>query len=224
MKARNRIFAIAAIALAATFFACQREGEKADSVDVQPPQAEAAQVAVADQVPYSTMIRVKTSMGDITIELLPDAAPKTVANFQKLVREGFFDGLIFHRVIPDFMIQSGGHTPDMGKKASKVIGANEADVAKSRGLLNTRGTISMAYVPGDPFGASSQFFINVKHNKNLDFKEKSLMDYGHCPFGKVVAGMDVVDKISKVQTKKINEYADVPVQPVLILKAEEIKK
>jgi len=222
MKAHNRFLALAAIALAATFFACQREGEKADSVGAQAQQTEASQAAVVDQAPYSTKIRVKTSMGDFTIELLPEAAPKTVANFQKLVRDGFFDGLIFHRVIPDFMIQSGGHLPDMGKKASKVIGANEADVAMSKGLLNTRGTISMAYVPGDPFGASSQFFINLKHNKNLDFKEKSLMDYGHCPFGKVVAGMDVVDRISKVQTKKINEYADVPVQPVTILKAEEI--
>jgi cyclophilin family peptidyl-prolyl cis-trans isomerase len=223
MKAHNRIFALAAIALAAPFFACQRGGEKDDSIGTQAPQAEATQVAVADQVPYSTTIKVKTSMGDFTIELLPDAAPKTVANFQKLVREGFFDGLIFHRVIPDFMIQSGGHLTDMTKKASKAIGANEADLAKSKGLLNTRGTISMAYVPGDPFGASSQFFINLKHNKNLDFKEKNLMDYGHCPFGKVVAGMDVIDRIAKVQTKKINEYADVPVQPVMILKAEEVK-
>jgi len=224
MKAHNRVFAIAAIALAATFFACQRKGEKTANVDATPPQAEAAQVAVADPTPYSTTIKLKTSMGDITIELMPEAAPKTVANFQKLVREGFFDGLIFHRVIPDFMIQSGGHLPDMSKKASKVIGANEADVAKSKGLLNTRGTISMAYTPGDPFGASSQFFINVKHNKNLDFKEKSLMNYGHCPFGKVVAGMDVVDRISKVQTKNIDKYDNVPIQPVTILKAEEIKK
>ena len=223
MKTHNRILTLAAIALAASFFACQRGGEKANGVDAQAPQAEAAQVTVADKTPYSTTIKLKTSMGDITLELLPDAAPKTVANFQKLVREGFFDGLIFHRVIPDFMIQSGGHLPDMTKKASKAIGANEADLAKSKGLLNTRGTISMAYVPGDPFGASSQFFINLNHNKNLDFKEKNLMDYGHCPFGKVVVGMDVVDRISKVQTKKINEYADVPVQPVTILKAEEIK-
>jgi cyclophilin family peptidyl-prolyl cis-trans isomerase len=162
-------------------------------------------------------------MGDFTLELLPEAAPKTVENFQKLVRAGFYDGLIFHRVMPNFMIQGGAHLPDMSKKASKAIGVNEADIAKSKGLLNTRGTISMAYVPGDPFGASSQFFINVKHNTNLDFKEKNRMDYGHCPFGKVIAGMDVVDKISKVQTKTIDVYSDVPVQQVTIIKAAEVK-
>jgi len=221
MKPHRPIFAFAVMALALTFTACEPKEEKAKDVS---QQAEAAQGPIADQRPYSTTIRVKTSMGDFTLELLPDAAPKTVLNFQKLVRNGFFDGLIFHRVIPNFMIQAGGHLPDMSEKKTKVIGANEADLAKTKGLLNTRGTISMAYVPNDPFGASSQFFINLKHNANLDFKEKSLADYGHCPFGKVVSGMDVVDKISKVQTKTMGKFGDVPVQPVTILKMEEIQK
>jgi cyclophilin family peptidyl-prolyl cis-trans isomerase len=215
--------AFASIALVALLAACQSRATDDGAKPASSVASVGTGTAKVEEPAYSTKIRVATSMGDFTLELLPEAAPKTVANFQKLVREGFFDGLIFHRVIPDFMIQSGGHLPDMGKKLSKAIGANEADIAKSKGLLNTRGTISMAYVPGDPFGASSQFFVNLKHNTNLDFKEKNLMDYGHCPFGKVVAGMDVVDRISKVQTKKLDIYADVPAKPVTILKAEEIK-
>jgi cyclophilin family peptidyl-prolyl cis-trans isomerase len=162
-------------------------------------------------------------MGTFTLELMPEAAPKTVENFQKRIREGFYPGTIFHRVKADFMIQGGGHLPDMSKKPFKGVVTNEADLAKSKGLTNTRGTISMAYVPGDPFGAAVQFFINLKNNPDLNFKAKTLTDYGHCPFGKVVEGMDVVDKISRVKTTSRNSFSDVPTQPVTILKVEEIK-
>jgi len=167
-------------------------------------------------------VRVTTSAGAFTLELMPEAAPKTVENFQKRIREGFYPGTIFHRVKPNFMIQGGGHLPDMTKKPVKGVVTNEADLAKSKGLTNTRGTISMAYVPGDPFGASVQFFINVKNNPELNFKEKTLTGYGHCPFGKVIEGMDIVDKISKVRTTKVNNFSDVPAQPVTILKIEII--
>jgi len=168
-------------------------------------------------------VRVTTSVGAFTLELMPEAAPKTVENFQKRIRERFYPGTIFHRVRPNFMIQGGGFLSDMSKKLFKGVVTNEADLAKSKGLTNTRGTISMAYVPGDPFGASVQFFINVKNNPELNFKAKSLTDYGHCPFGKVIEGMDIVDKISRVKTTKVKDFSDVPVQPVVILKVEEIK-
>ena len=168
-------------------------------------------------------VKVTTSMGAFTVELMPEAAPKTVENFQKRVREGFYPGTVFHRVMPGFMIQGGGLLPDLSRKKYTGSVTNEADLAKSKGLTNTRGTISMAYVPGDPFGAAVQFFINIKNNPSLDFKAKSLTDYGHCPFGKVVEGMDVVDKISKVRTNKVKNNSNVPVQAVTIVKVEELK-
>jgi len=167
-------------------------------------------------------VKITTSMGAFTVELTPEAAPKTVENFQKRIREGFYPGTIFHRVMPGFMIQGGGMMPDLSRKPYKGTVTNEADLAKSKGLTNTRGTISMAYVPGDPFGAAVQFFINVKNNPSLDFKTKSLTDYGHCPFGKVIEGMDVVDKISRVRTNTVKTFSNVPVQAVTIIKVEEI--
>jgi cyclophilin family peptidyl-prolyl cis-trans isomerase len=166
-------------------------------------------------------VRVTTSMGAFTLELAPDAAPKTVENFRKRVREGFYDGTVFHRVTPD-IVQGGGHLPDLAKKPYRGSVTNEADLAKSKGLTNKRGTIAMAYVPGDPYGAAVQFFINVRDNPKLDFKAKSLADYGFCPFGKVVQGMDVVDRISKARTAKAKGLENAPVQTVTIVRAEEI--
>jgi cyclophilin family peptidyl-prolyl cis-trans isomerase len=166
-------------------------------------------------------VKVTTSMGAFTLELMPDAAPKTVENFRKRVREGFYDGTIFHRVTPG-IVQGGGHLPDMTKKPYKGNVTNEADLAKSKGLTNRRGTIAMAYVPGDPFGAAVQFFINAKDNPGLDFKAKSLADYGFCPFGRVVQGMDVIDRISKTRTAGSKGHESVPVRTVSIVRAEEI--
>jgi cyclophilin family peptidyl-prolyl cis-trans isomerase len=166
-------------------------------------------------------VKVTTSMGAFTLELAPDAAPKTVENFRRRVREGFYDGTVFHRVMPN-IVQGGGHLPDMAKKPYKGNVAHEGELAKSKGLTNRRGAIAMAYVPGDPFGAAVQFFINVKDNPKLDFKAKNLADYGFCPFGRVVQGMDVIDRISKVKTANAKGHEGMPVQAVTIVRAEEI--
>jgi len=225
MKNRFAYLTVAMLALL-TFVACPKGGEGvadgnaksgANVADEPPADSERATQSL-----MGNNLNVTTSMGSFTLELLPDAAPKTVENFKKWVAAGFYDGTIFHRVIPDFMIQGGGHLPDMAKKPYRGNATNEADLAKSKGLTNKRGTISMAYVPGDPFGASVQFFINVKNNPNLDFKAKNLTDYGHCPFGKVIQGMDVVDKISRVKTTTTKDFSNVPAQPVTILKIEAV--
>ncbi|MCL1908559.1 MAG: peptidylprolyl isomerase [Holophagaceae bacterium] len=209
--------AVILIALMATFVACDKNSEAK-------PDDAIGSTAISDigaKKPLSNKLKIITSMGAFTLELLPEAAPKTVENFKKWAMEGFYEGIIFHRVIPDFMIQGGGHLPDMSRKPYKGTVTNEADLAMSKGLTNTRGTISMAYVPGDPFGASVQFFINVKNNPTLNFKAKNLTDYGHCPFGRVVQGMDVVDRISRVKTNTVNGFANVPVDSITIERIEE---
>ncbi|MEJ2720383.1 MAG: peptidylprolyl isomerase [bacterium] len=157
---------------------------------------------------------LQTSFGNITIELYPDKAPKTVENFLWYVNHKFYDGLIFHRVIPDFMIQGGGFTPDMNKKQPNAPIKNEAN----NGLSNLRGTIAMART-NDPNSASSQFFINLKDNKGLDFKSETPQGWGYCVFGKVIGGMDIVDEIAKVKTTTKDVYQDVPEVPVVIEKA-----
>jgi cyclophilin family peptidyl-prolyl cis-trans isomerase len=206
------LLAAVALTFMSVFTACQ-------------PRQEAQAEAVIEEPQYlnSNKVMVATSMGNFTIELLPEAAPKTVENFLKWVRQGFYTDTIFHRVKPGFVIQGGGLTQDMNAKPYKGSVDNEADLAKAQGLTNTRGTISMAYAPGLPLGAAVQFFINVRNNPNLDFKEKTLTGYGHCPFGKVIEGMDVVDKISKVKTGMVKGQADVPLETVTILKMEEVE-
>jgi cyclophilin family peptidyl-prolyl cis-trans isomerase len=172
-------------------------------------------------------VKVTSSMGAFVVELEPDAAPKTVENFLQYVRKGHYDGTIFHRVKSDFMIQGGTYLPDWKRKPRASSITNEADLAKAKGLTNKRGTIAMALPVGNPFGATDQFFINVKDNPNLNFKAKNQVDYGYCVFGKVIQGMDVVDKIKVVKTKNVVQGGDkfecVPVKPVLIVKAEELK-
>jgi peptidyl-prolyl cis-trans isomerase B (cyclophilin B) len=160
------------------------------------------------------MVTMKTTKGDITIELYPDKAPNTVANFLSYVDKKFYDGLIFHRVMANFMIQGGGFNKDMVRKEGGAAIQNEAD----NGLSNLRGTIAMART-GDPHSATSQFFINVKDNPALDFKTKNPPSgWGYCVFGKVIDGMDAVDKIRQVTvtTKAGNE--NVPVDPIVITK------
>jgi cyclophilin family peptidyl-prolyl cis-trans isomerase len=161
------------------------------------------------------VVMMKTSLGDIAIELYADKAPETTTNFLWYVDNKFYDGLIFHRVISNFMIQGGGFTKDMTRKEPKPPIKNEAD----NGLSNAKGTIAMART-GDPHSASSQFFINVKDNKPLDFKSKDNgQTWGYCVFGMVIGGMDVVEKIRQVPTKSVDVYNDVPVEPVVITKA-----
>jgi len=158
-------------------------------------------------------VRIETSMGNITVELNPQAAPKTVANFLQYVRDGFYDNTIFHRVIKSFMIQGGGFTPQMKEKATRPPIVNEAD----NGLKNDEGTIAMARTPV-PHSATSQFFINAKNNDFLNFKAKNTRDWGYCVFGRVVDGMDVVKAIENVKTTTKFRSADVPVEPVIINK------
>ena len=154
-------------------------------------------------------VLMKTSMGDITIELEGDKAPQTVDNFLTYVDEGFYNGTIFHRVIDGFMIQGGGLGPDMQKKATRAPIPNEA----KNGLKNVRGSISMART-GDPNSATAQFFINHKDNANLDYP--SFDGWGYAVFGVVVDGMDVVDAIAQVPTSSQDGRRDVPKEAVLI--------
>lgn len=155
---------------------------------------------------------IKTSAGDIKIELDAEKAPKSVANFDAYVQSGHYDGTIFHRVIDDFMIQGGGFTADMNQKPTKAPIAIESD----NGLKNKRGTLAMART-ADPNSATSQFFINVKDNDFLDFRGKNTRDYGYTVFGKVTSGMDVVDKIKKTKTGSKGMFQDVPVETVQII-------
>jgi peptidyl-prolyl cis-trans isomerase A (cyclophilin A) len=175
----------------------------------------AALVLAAAALPAWAQQKVKlaTSMGDIVIQLDAAKAPRTTANFVQYVKAGHYDGTIFHRVIPGFMIQGGGMKPDMGEKATRPPIPLESD----NGLQNLRGTIAMARTM-DPNSATSQFFINVQDNPRLD-KANSRDGNGYAVFGKVVSGMDVVDKIKDVPTGDKGEHQNVPLQPVVIKKA-----
>jgi cyclophilin family peptidyl-prolyl cis-trans isomerase len=159
-------------------------------------------------------VSLDTTKGRIVIELYPDKAPKTVKNFLDYVRAGFYNGTIFHRVIPGFMVQGGGFTPDLTEKPTRPPIPNEAD----NGLLNERGTLAMART-SDPNSASAQFFINVANNTPLNFRGKTPTEWGYAVFGHVVEGMDVVDAIVQVPTTTKGPYENVPTQPVVIQKA-----
>ena len=156
---------------------------------------------------------METSKGTIVLEVFPDEAPETVKNFLQYVRWGHYDGTIFHRVIPDFMIQGGGFSPDMQRKSTEMPVQNEA----TNGLKNKRGTVAMARTP-DPHSATDQFFINTKSNGFLNHKNTTTKGWGYTVFGKVVEGMDVVDTISGVKTAKKGMMSNVPVEPVKIIK------
>jgi peptidyl-prolyl cis-trans isomerase B (cyclophilin B) len=164
------------------------------------------------------MIKMETSMGDIVIELDFEKAPESAANFQQYVEEGFYDGLIFHRVIPNFMIQGGGMDPDMKEKATRAPIKNEAN----NGLTNDKYTLAMARTM-DPHSASSQFFINVKDNGFLNFSSETPQGWGYAVFGKVVEGRETVDKIKDVATGRHGFHDDVPVEPVVINKATVVE-
>lgn len=161
------------------------------------------------------MIVLHTNHGDISIELDSEKAPKTVANFENYVKEGFYNGVIFHRVIENFMIQGGGFEPGMTQKSTEGTIENEAD----NGLANERGTIAMARTM-DPHSASAQFFINVKDNNFLNHSAKTAEGWGYAVFGRVVEGLDIVDKIKAVPTTSRAGHQDVPVDDVVIESAE----
>lgn len=160
----------------------------------------------------NTHVVFSTNQGDFTIELYADKAPITVKNFLAYVDEGFFDGTVFHRIIPNFMIQGGGFTADMQQKPTKPPIKNEAD----NGLRNSRGTLAMART-GVVDSATSQFFINLVDNSFLDH---GVRDFGYAVFGKVVSGMDVVDKIAAVKTASKGGHQNVPVEPVVVTSAK----
>ena len=178
------------------------------------PQPAAAQGNAAPAKAGNPRVELDTTMGKIVIELDPDKAPKTVENFLGYVKSGFYDGTIFHRVIPGFMIQGGGFTPDMKQKATQPPIENEAD----NGLKNKRGTLSMART-NDPMSATSQFFINVHDNRPLDFTSKTPGGWGYAVFATVVEGMDVADKIVNVKRGNRGPYGDVPETTIEIRKA-----
>jgi peptidyl-prolyl cis-trans isomerase A (cyclophilin A) len=162
-------------------------------------------------------VELKTSQGTIVIELAADKAPKTVENFLQYAKDGFYNGTIFHRVIDGFMIQGGGMTPDMKEKPTRAPIQNEA----KNGLRNVVGSIAMARTR-DPHSASAQFFINVKDNGFLDYPGQD--GWGYAVFGKVVQGMDVVQKIGKVATGNAGMHQNVPLSPVVIESAKVIEK
>ena len=158
----------------------------------------------------------KTNIGDFTIELEPELAPKTVTNFIQYVEEGHYDGLIFHRVIKAFMIQGGGFDASYSKKPTRPPIENEAD----KGLSNERGTIAMART-GDPHSATNQFFINVKFNGFLNYVSKSQQGWGYTAFGRVIDGMNIVGRISRMETGKGGPFpSDVPTEQVIIEEAK----
>jgi cyclophilin family peptidyl-prolyl cis-trans isomerase len=161
--------------------------------------------------PSGKYVEIKTNMGTIKVELFAKKAPRSVKNFLKYVESKHYDGMIFHRVIESFMIQGGGMLPGMKEKKTRPPIENEAD----NGLKNERGTIAMART-SDPHSATAQFFINVKDNAFLDHRGKDPKGWGYCVFGKVVAGMDVVDKIKAVKTGAAGGHNDVPIKDVVI--------
>lgn len=160
-----------------------------------------------------SQIVIQTNMGNIEFELHAEKAPNTVKNFLQYVNSNFYDGTIFHRVIKGFMIQGGGFTKDMEQKKTLAPIAIES----GNGLKNVRGTVAMART-SDPNSATSQFFINVQDNAFLNYSAPTVQGYGYTVFGKVVSGMDVVDKIESVKTSSMGGMGDVPVIPVIIEK------
>lgn len=173
----------------------------------------AAPQAIRAQGP-DPVVKLETSMGDILVRLDARKAPMTTANFLEYVKAGQYDGTIFHRVIKDFMIQGGGMTASLREKTTRAPIKNEAD----NGLANERGTIAMARTR-DPHSATAQFFINTVDNGFLNFSSPDVNGYGYCVFGKVIEGMEAVDKIEKEKTTTRGIHSDVPVSAVLITNA-----
>lgn len=162
-------------------------------------------------------VELLTSHGRIVLELNTDKAPQTVANFLQYVREGHYNGTVFHRVIDNFMIQGGGFTTDMQQKPTRAPIKNEA----SNGLKNVTYSVAMART-ADPHSATAQFYINVKNNEFLDYRAPNAQSYGYCVFGKVVSGQEVVDKIKSFKTGERLQHRDVPLSPIVIESAREL--
>ncbi len=164
-------------------------------------------------------VEIKTTLGTVVIELYPENAPKTVENFLQYVKDGFYDGTIFHRVIPGFMAQGGGFTRNMQEKPTRPAIRNEA----GNGLRNANGTLAMART-ADPHSATAQFFINVADNDFLDFKSPDDKGYGYAVFARVTSGMDVVQKMLQVPTATVGPHQNVPRQPIVIERARLLQE
>ena len=175
------------------------------------PGKQTISTAPAAGQPANPRVLIETSKGNITVEVFPGNAPKSAANFLDYVNSGFYNGLAFHRVIPGFMIQTGGMTPAMVEMPKGAPIQNEAD----NGLKNLRGTLAMART-GEPHSASSQFFINVADNAFLNHRGKSFEGWGYAVFGQVVDGMDVVDAIVAVPRGNRGPHGDVPIEPIVM--------
>lgn len=174
-------------------------------------QAPPLQAPAPTPAPGNPVAVISTSMGDITLELYKDRAPVSVENFLQYARDGFYEGTLFHRVKPGFMIQGGGYTESLVEKTTRPPILNEAP----NGLRNTRGTLAMARTR-QLRSATSQFYINLANNSMLDHKSYSPEEYGYAVFGRVLSGMDVVDKIAATPTAPKGEHDDLPVTPVVI--------
>lgn len=163
-------------------------------------------------------VEISTNLGDVVVELRPDKAPATVARFLHLAETGFYDGTIFHRVIPGFMVQGGGFTPEYAPREAEETIENEAD----NGLSNVRGTLAMARTE-DPHSARNQFFVNLADNTFLDHSSRTRRGWGYAVFGQVVAGMEVIDRIAELPTGAAGPFtADAPEQPVIIKRIRRI--
>lgn len=166
----------------------------------------------SDPAPGNPVVVMATTAGDITVELFKDRAPVSVENFLQYVAEGFYEGTIFHRIIPGFMIQGGGFTPDLVEKPTRPPIRNEA----TNGLSNARGTLAMARTQALR-SATAQFFINVADNRSkLDHRGYTPADFGYAVFGRVLSGMDVVDRIAASKTRSIGPHDEVPIEPAII--------
>jgi cyclophilin family peptidyl-prolyl cis-trans isomerase len=164
---------------------------------------------------FSQQVQVQTNQGSITIELYGDKAPATVANFLQYVKDGFYSGTVFHRVIDGFMIQAGGLTRDMQEKRTRAPVKNEADIGIKAGLRNTTGTLAMART-SNPDSASAQFFINLKDNDFLNHSSATPSGWGYAVFGKVTKGMEIVQKIAAVETATAGPHQNVPRTAIVI--------
>jgi len=208
MIRNNRILSLAISLLAIVLIGTATAGHHAKSETAEPKKAKKESTSTEIK---NTMVTIKTNMGEIQLELDADKAPLSVANFIQYAKDGHYDGVIFHRVIPNFMIQGGGFDPAMEQKPTRAPVVNEAN----NGLKNDKYTVAMARTQ-DPHSASAQFFINTKDNDFLNHSSETTSGWGYAVFGKVTAGNDVVDAVEKVETGQVGPYGDVPKESVVI--------
>ncbi len=219
MRNHLAIVALLSMILGGTpVFAGRIEAAGGQAPSTHPVQAPPLQVPAETPAPGNPVVTVSTSLGDITLELFKDRAPVSVDNFIRYVAEGFYEGTVFHRVKKGFMIQGGGYTADLAEKPTHPPIQNEA----TNGLRNLRGTLAMARRM-TLRSATAQFYINVADNRMLDHTGYSPDEFGYAVFGRVLTGMDVVDRIVSVATTTAGEMEDVPVQPVIIKRVRVVK-